>query len=150
MLDHVFGQENSEENNSQPMERETVKGIICDCNNGRKAQECLEDPGVDSFCIQLSVDQVEKLSKLNCYRDDSFSYQDALKFAKRWHSKVACYVTIIDSKNKFEVRISSVEVTEINNNIVRDFAKTFRTNINGTFDPMGEDHEQPTLRITPF
>lgn len=65
-------------------------------------------------------------------------------------SSTIIWVKLISKPNSkgVRIRINNLEVTEVTNNIIEDFARSF--NFNHTiFDPLAENHESPRLTAYP-
>lgn len=149
MLERVLGSESEEEESTDNrMERETVKGILQDTNE--EISEFMRDDDAESFVCRVNAEQLSKLSELECFVDDSISYKKSIDFASRWDSDVECFLTITDTEEVLQTRLNQVVATDISNSMIRDFSSTFRTEICTNFDPMGEEHEEPHLSISPF
>ena len=115
------------------MSREATKGILCSGENAGEIAGAFEDDKINSFSVEVSIEQLSELSRLECYKD-GYAHENAYRFAKRWDSMVSCNVTVTDSEDSFQVRLNDVTADSISNEMIRDFAQEFRTDVHSTFD----------------
>lgn len=150
MLKRIFGNntepETADEEKQATMDRETLIGLLCDHPNVEEVCDYLKTEEDECFTVEVTVDTLEEISELDSYNGD----QRALRFAKRWRDNVQCFIRISDIENQFKITLEQIASVELENEMVRDFAKHYRTDIEATFDPLGEKHEQPLLSIHPF
>lgn len=152
MIRELIRSDNESESDSQNtvVQRDRIKGIL---SNNKKSDDiiqkidCEEDT---SFVTEVSVNQLQKLSKLDCY-SNCFEHKKVTGFMKRWSNRVSCYIRYVDSENSFYIDIEVVVVDEISNEITMDFCKTFRNaHKNTNFDPLAENHDKPHLSYSPI
>lgn len=138
--------EESEQHRRQ--QRNAAIGILATTDDIRSA---FEDEEQTHFYVDVTPEQIDGLSELDCYDDCGHEGCRAQSMAHRYDA-VEALVGVTDAEDLFEVSIEHVGVRgdEVTNEIVEDFADTFHMSHIGTFDPMAEDHEEPVVSVRPW
>lgn len=145
-------EDDEEESSSQNIQdqRKMIKDVLYSNERYESIKQEIDSEEDSSFVTEVSVDQLEKLSKLECY-SKCFNHQKITGFMKCWSNRVSCYVRYVDSKNSFYIDLEVIVVDEVNNKITMDFCKTFRNaHVNTNFDPLAESHDEPHLSYYPI
>jgi hypothetical protein len=99
--------------------------------------------------VEVTTSELVELSELECFVD-SHRHSKAVAFAKRWSDDVDVLVRIEDYEDVC-VELKEVIFTgEITNEVVRNFAQSFRSDMYATFDPLAEEHDEPHLSVEPW
>lgn len=136
------------ESTDQVVQRSEAKEIL---GTEEKYRVAFEDEDVDSFQANVTPDQLDALADLGCYVEDSIEERRARHFVRQF-PELEQAVRVTDTDELFEVRLTYVGATgeAVTNQLVEAFPRRFRTSVSLVFDPMAEDHDEPTVYIRPF
>lgn len=140
--------EESSENHEKQMrqQKNTVKGIL---SSDEETLQLLNDDERDSFHVEITTEELEELVDLDCFKNTHYDFSRAKNFAMRHSDAVTLYIRITDTEDTFLVKLSHLYVRgeALTNDIIQDFATSFRMSIHAVFDPLAEDGDEPSVSL---
>lgn len=150
LLQRICNRDETEEDEDtqRKEQRQIVRGILAD---NEDVLEFFDTPSENNrLYVQVDTDTLNELKELDCFDECSFDGRRAIGWANRHSKNVEVYVEIIDTDETFSVELEYVGSTTLDNEMISDFADRFHRSISTTFDPLGEDHDEPCLIVRPW
>lgn len=149
LLQRICKREEAEPDSAtkQVEHRQIVRGILA---HNEEFRSFLDNPEETHAYFQVSIEPLNELKEVECFDSCSFDGRRAIGWANRHSENVEVYIQVTDMDDEFCVKLEYVGSTNLTNEMISDFADSFHRSIASTFDPLGEEHEEPRLVVRPW